>query len=111
MEEANEELLQVFAHMVAQAELLIARLVDAEMNNKILPNLPEQVSKDIELLEVYMQTAYYGNIVRGDKDRAILGLQTAIRATFLYGYAQALYEKQDTRLTPLLSNFNGGIVQ
>lgn len=111
MEDVDNELLQVFGRMVKEAEALIVRLVEAEMHNKILPSLPERVNKDFELLEVYLQTSYYGNIVRGDKDLAILGLQTAIRAAFLYGYAQAAQQNQDVKLTPLLGKFSGGIVQ
>lgn len=112
MPEISEELMEIYATLIKQAQELIQRMVEAEQTNKILPSVTQQVLKDFELLEVYMQTMYYGNIVKGDSNAAIAGLQTAIRAAFLYGYTYALQNNaDDVKFTPLLGGLTRGIVQ
>lgn len=113
MPEISDELLDVYTTLIKKSQEFIQKMVAAENDNKILPNIPEQVHKDFELLEVYVQTMYYGNIVKGDNQAAIMGLQTAVRAAFLYGFAYALQNDLDkVKFTPLL--FGGvtkGVVQ
>lgn len=112
-EQLNElapELMQAIQDQVDTALAFVDQLFIDEKYNKILAAY-EHESDNLTRLELFLQVVYYGNMLRGDNQAALLGLHAGVRAAFMYGILLERQKLVKSKLTPVLSTLKEGIVQ
>lgn len=115
MENLSPELEQRINENFQEALDFVQSLYEMEMANRCLEEANNdsngRLLHDLQRIDVYSQLSYCGNIEKGDGAGALRGLETGIRAAFVFGYILAKLKYQKHEFTPLISPIKGDVVQ
>jgi hypothetical protein len=114
MEELTPEMRQRMSEALESAMKFVQELYELEIANRSMAEADAYIggvlAQQLERLDVFSQFTYCTNLQEGNGVDALRGLQTGIRAAFIYGYLLAKRKYQKQEFTPTLTP-TAGVLQ